>query len=310
VKGVVRVRVSGRGHGSGWKMRMLVTGSDGLVGTNILPYLAKEFEVIPSVESQWDITRPEQSESIIQDSRPHVLLNLAAMTDVDGCEDNQEAAFLVNGEAPGMLAGICARQGIHMIQVSTDYVFDGRKGAPYTEEDATNPLSVYGRSKRLGEERVKASLPTAAILRTEWIYGKGGANFITKVVKAAREKGSVQVVDDQIGAPTYAQDLCRPVAELARGRRQGIYHVTNSGSCTWYGFAKHIFSFLRIDIPCTPVSSGTYGRKAARPAYSVLDCGRLAADAGIRMRSWQEAVEEYLTDHESNIFLGRPPDRQ
>jgi dTDP-4-dehydrorhamnose reductase len=292
------------------KMRMLVTGSDGLMGTNILPYLDGEFDVIPSVESQWDITNREQSELIIGDSRPDVLLNLAAMTDVDGCEDRQEAAFLVNGEAPGMLAGICSRLGVHMIQVSTDYVFDGRKGAPYTEEDGTNPLSVYGRSKRLGEERVKASLPAAAILRTEWVYGKGGANFITKVVKAARSKGSVKVVDDQTGAPTYARDLGRPIAALARGGRRGTYHVTNSGFCTWYGFARHIFSFLRMDIVCTPVSSAVYGRKAARPAYSVLDCTKAAADAGIRMRSWQEAVEEYLTDHESDILLGCPPGRQ
>ena len=296
-------RSLGTRQGNGRKMRMLVTGSDGLMGTNILPYLGTEFDVIASVESQWDITSPEQSEFIIRDSRPHVLLNLAAMTNVDGCEDSQVAAFLVNGEAPGMLAGICSRQGVHMIQVSTDYVFDGRKGAPYTEEDATNPLSIYGRSKRLGEERVKANLPTAAILRTEWIYGKGGANFITKVVRAARIKGSVEVVDDQTGAPTYARDLGRPIAELARRRRHGIYHVTNCGSCTWYGFAKHIFSFLHMDILCTPVSSASYGSKAPRPAYSVLDCGKVAADAGIRMRSWQEAVEEYLTDHESDIFL-------
>jgi len=296
-------RSLGTRQGNGQKMRMLVTGSDGLMGTNILPYLGTEFEVIASVESQWDITSPEQSEFVIRDSRPHVLLNLAAMTDVDGCEDSQVAAFLVNGEAPGMLAEICSRQGVHMIQVSTDYVFDGRKGAPYTEEDATNPLSIYGRSKRLGEERVKANLPTAAILRTEWVYGKGGANFITKVVRAARVKGSVEVVDDQTGAPTYARDLGRPIAELARRRRHGIYHVTNSGSCTWYGFAKHIFSFLHMDIPCTPVSSALYGRKAPRPAYSVLDCGKAAADAGIRMRSWQAAVEEYLTDSESDIFL-------
>jgi dTDP-4-dehydrorhamnose reductase len=292
------------------KMRMLVTGSDGLMGTNILPYLTTEFDVIPCVESQWDITSPEQSDFIIRDSRPHVLLNLAAMTDVDGCEDKQEAAFRVNGEAPGMLAEICSRQGVHMIQVSTDYVFDGRKCAPYTEEDATNPLSVYGRSKRLGEERVKASLPTAAIFRTEWVYGKGGANFITKVVKAACSKGSVEVVDDQTGTPTYARDLGRPIAQLARRRQQGIYHITNSGSCTWYGFAKHIFSFLHMDILCTPVSSAAYGRKAARPAYSVLDCGKAAANAGIRMRNWQEAVEEYLTDYESDILLGCPPERQ
>ena len=289
---------------------MLITGSDGLMGTNILPFLASEFDVIPCIESQWDITSPGQSEFIMRDSRPDVLLNLAAMTDVDGCEDRQEAAFLVNGEAPGMLAEVCSRHGVHMMQVSTDYVFDGRKGSPYTEGDATNPLSVYGRSKKLGEERVRANLPGATIFRTEWVYGKGGANFITKIVKAACGKGSVKVVDDQTGAPTYARDLGRPVAELARRRLQGIYHATNSGSCTWYGFAKHIFSFLRMDVSCSPVSSDAYASRAARPAYSVLDCAKIGAHTGVRMRSWQEALEEYLTEHESDIFLGCPPNRQ
>jgi dTDP-4-dehydrorhamnose reductase len=299
-----------KGAGGARRMRMLITGSDGLMGTNILPYLGSQFEVIPSVESEWDIRSPEQSELIIRDSRPDVLLNLAAMTDVDGCEDRQEAAFLVNGEAPGMLAEICSRHGVHMIQVSTDYVFDGKKGSPYTEEDATNPLSVYGRSKKRGEERVLANLTTATIIRTEWIYGNGGANFITKVVKAACSKGSVKVVDDQTGAPTHARDLGRPVAEAARRRLQGVYHVTNSGSCTWYGFAKHIFSFLRMDVPCSPVSSDAYGSKAARPAYSVLDCAKIEAHTGVHMRSWQEALEEYLTEHESDIFLGCSPHRQ
>ena len=294
---------AGQEGANGRNMRMLVTGSDGLMGTNILPYLGKAFEVIPCVESEWDITSADQSERVIRDAGPHILLNLAAMTDVDACEDRQEAAFLVNGEAAGMLAGICSRRNVHMIHVSTDYVFDGRKGAPYTEEDPTNPLSVYGKSKRLGEEKVAANLPTAAILRTEWVYGHGGENFITKVVKAARARGKVEVVDDQIGAPTYARDLGRPIAELARQRRQGIYHVTNSGSCTWYQYALHIFSFLRMDVLCTPVSAAAYGRKAARPAYSVLDCSKIAADANIRMRSWQEAVEEYLTDNESNILF-------
>jgi len=286
------------------KTRMLVTGSDGLMGTNILAFLGEEFDLIPCVESEWDITSPDVGEHMIRDAGPDILLNLAAMTDVDGCEERAEAAFLVNGEAPGILAGICARYGIHMIQVSTDYVFDGRSARPYTEEDETNPLSVYGESKRLGEERVMEVLPSAAVLRTEWVYGSGGENFITKVLRAARSEGSVQVVDDQTGAPTYARDLGPPIAELARRKLRGIYHVTDSGFCTWYGFAKHIFSSLLMDVRCTPVSAAAYGRKAPRPSYSVLDCSKIAAHAKIRMRSWQEAVEEYLTDCEGDVLKG------
>ncbi len=288
-------------------MKLLITGSDGLVGTNILPALKREFEVVAFVESQWDITNEKQGGEIIRKIKPDVLLNLAAMTDVDGCEDRQESAFRVNAEGAGILAGICARHGTRMVHFSTDYVFDGTKTTPYTEEDVANPLSVYGRSKRLGEERVMASLPSAVILRTEWIYGAGGENFITKVVRAARARGSVEVVDDQTGAPTYAADLARPVIELVRTGAQGIFHVTNGGSCTWYGFARHIFSLLAMDVECTPITSAGIGRKAARPAYSVLDCSKLASHTQMRMRSWQEALEEYLTGNESDIFLRRPP---
>lgn len=287
--------------------RLLVTGSDGLVGTNILPALGHEFDVIACVESQWDITNEAQGDEILRKTKPDVLLNLAAMTDVDGCEDRSETAFRVNADGAGVLAGICARVGARMVQLSTDYVFDGTKASPYTEDDAPNPLSVYGASKRKGEERVMASLPSAVIVRTEWIYGNGGENFITKVVRAARERGRVDVVDDQTGSPTFAKDLARPLIEIIRTNAGGIYHVTNAGSCTWYRFAGHIFSLLGMDVACNPVTSGAIRRKARRPAYSVLDCTKLTSLTGIGMRSWQEALEEYLTRNESDIFLRRPP---
>ncbi len=226
-------------------MKLLVTGSDGLMGRNILPILGQEFEVVPFVESEWDITDPEKGEEVIGRVKPDALLNLAALTDVDGCEEKEALAFRVNGEGPGILAETCARHRAGIIQLSTDYVFDGTKGTPYTETDRTNPLSVYGRSKRLGEERAMVN-PRALIIRTEWIYGQGGDNFISKVVRAARERGVVDVVDDQTGAPTYARDLALPLAALIRGEKRGMYHVTNSGSCTWYDFARHVFSVLQL----------------------------------------------------------------
>lgn len=271
-----------------------MTGSDGLVGKSIIPRLCEEFDVVPYIEQQWDICDRKESEAVLGDIRPDVLLNLAAITNVDGCEDNQELAFRVNAEGAGLLSEICSRHGAQIISFSTDYVFDGRKGSPYTEEDIPNPLSVYGRSKRDGEERVLANNPLSVILRTEWIYGNDGESFITKVVRAARQRGRVEVVDDQRGAPTYAKDLAEPVSALIRKRVHGIYHVTNSDSCTWYEFARYIFSLLAMDVPCAPIATEQSARKATRPSYSVLSCRKLETDTGLRMRSWREAVEEYL----------------
>ncbi len=185
-------------------------------------------------------------------------------------------------------------------------MFDGTKSTPYTETDEVNPLSVYGRSKRLGEERTMAN-PRAVIVRTEWIYGKGGESFITKVVRAARQRGVVEVVNDQTGAPTYARDLARPLAAIIRSGKTGVYHVTNAGACTWYEFARHVFSVLGLRVDCRPTTSDRLKRPAPRPAYSVLDCSRLRNDTGITMRSWQEAVEEYLGSDESNILFRRTP---
>jgi dTDP-4-dehydrorhamnose reductase len=276
-------------------MRILVTGSDGLVGTSIIPLLEKDFDIIPYVESQWDICNSAQSEAVINDASPDVLLNLAAITNVDGCEDNQDLAFRVNAYGAGLLSQICSRHGARIISFSTDYVFDGRKDFPYTEEDPTNPLSIYGKSKREGEEKVLSSNSNSIILRTEWIYGDKGESFITKVLSRAREMGHVEVVDDQTGTPTYAKDLAYPVGELIRKGSKGIYHVTNSGYCTWYGFAAQIFSSLGMEVTCTPIKTNQSQRKAIRPSYSVLDGSKLFSHTGVIMRPWQDALDEYLS---------------
>jgi dTDP-4-dehydrorhamnose reductase len=275
-------------------MKILVTGSDGLVGTNILPFLRERFEVIPALERDWDIADMPAGAEVMRRERPDVLLNLAAVTNVDGCEDNPDVALKVNGEAPGTLAMLCSSFGARLVHFSTDYVFDGMKDSPYTEQDITNPLSVYGKSKLLGEKNVLELSRSATVIRTEWIYGQGGDNFITKVLKIARGTGRAEVVDDQWGAPTYAKDLGPPVAALIEGARTGIYHVTNSGSCTWYGLAAKTFSLLGIDVICTPITSDRLTRKAKRPTNSVLDCSKLQIDTNLRMRSWEVALQEYL----------------
>lgn len=275
-------------------MKILVTGSDGLVGSNILPFLRQRFEVIPAYEKDWDIADMRAGEEVLTRERPDVLLNLAAITNVDGCEDNPEQAFRVNGEAPGTLARLCSRFNIKLVHFSTDYVFDGLKAGPYREDDPTNPLSVYGRSKLLGEKNVLELARSALVIRTEWIYGQGGESFITKVLKIARETGRSQVVDDQWGTPTYAKDLGPASAALIEGNKTGVYHVTNSGSCTWFGFARKIFSLLGIDAICEPIASERLIRKAKRPVNSVLDCSKLRTDTNLLMRHWETALQEYL----------------
>ena len=275
-------------------MRILVTGSDGLVGTNILPVLEEHFEVVRAVEADWDICDRARGEEMLDRVAPDILLNLAAITNVDGCEDMPELAYRVNGEGPGVLAGICSERNVKLVQLSTDYVFDGAKRVPYGEDDPTNPISVYGKSKLMGEQAVMARVNRALIVRTEWIYGKGGDSFIDKITRIGRKEGQVKVVNDQIGSPTYARDLALPLKALIEGDRYGIYHVTNDGFCSWFDFARELFALLAMDVACVPIITAQSQRKAQRPAYSVLSCNKMKTDTGLQMRHWREALSNYL----------------
>lgn len=276
-------------------MKILTTGSHGLLGTNILPVLERSFTVIPYDIEEWDITDRDAGERTIRDIRPDVILNLAAYTNVDECEDCLSLADRVNAEAPGIIAKLCSDHNIKFVHISTDYVFDGEKETPYREDDETNPTSVYGLSKLSGEKKVLANCPDAIIIRTQWLYGHGGINFITKITKIAREQGVAEVVNDQRGCPTYAKDIADPILLLIEKNRSGIYHVANAGSCTWFDFAREIFSCLHIDVVLKPITSEQLNRKANRPRNSVFDCSRLFRDTGHRMRTWQDALHDYLS---------------
>jgi len=276
-------------------LKILTTGSHGLLGTNILPVLERSFTVIPYDIEEWDITDRDAGERTIRDIRPDVILNLAAYTNVDECEDCLSLADRVNAEAPGIMAKLCSDHNIKFVHISTDYVFDGEKETPYKEDDETNPTSVYGLSKLSGEKNVLANCPDAIIIRTQWLYGHGGINFITKITKIAREQGVAEVVNDQRGCPTYAKDIADPILLLIEKNRLGIYHVANAGSCTWFDFAREIFSCLHIDVVLKPITSEQLNRKANRPRNSVFDCSRLFRDTGHRMRTWQDALHDYLS---------------
>lgn len=267
-----------------------------MLASNLLPTFSRYHEMITVDIDEWDITNKEKGETFIKEHKPDVIINLAAITNVDGCEDIPEIARKVNGDAPGIIAELCEKYRVKLVHFSTDYVFDGTRDSPYNEEDIPNPQSVYGKSKLSAEIQIMRNNPSALIVRAEWLYGGalGGGDFITKITKVAKEKGRVEVVNDQRGTPTYAKDVGEPLRALIENNRSGIYHISNSGSTTWYGFTKEIFALLNIDVPLNPTTSDTYKTKAKRPANSVYDISKLQRDTGITMRSWQEALREYL----------------
>ncbi|MBA4391517.1 MAG: dTDP-4-dehydrorhamnose reductase [Syntrophus sp. (in: bacteria)] len=276
-------------------MKVLITGGKGLLGTNLVPLFDKSFDLTICDLDTWDITDKQSGESFINKIRPDVVINLAAITDVDGCEETKkELAERINGYGAGVVAGLCREHSIRFVHFSTDYVFDGAKTLPYKENDPPNPLSVYGTTKLAGEREVLEKNPSSLIIRAQGLYGKGGENFITKVVKMAQQGGGIRVVSDQRSSPTYTKDLAEPLIALIEKGKSGIYHLANSGSCTWFDFAQEIFTILKMDVSITPISSAELERKAHRPAYSVFDMWKFQKDTGLKMRPWQEALREYL----------------
>jgi dTDP-4-dehydrorhamnose reductase len=276
-------------------MKVLISGGKGLLGSNILPFLGERFDLAVYDIDEWDITSLSVGKELMDLHRPDVVLNLAAVTDVDGCEDREEMARRVNAQGAGTVAELCAAAGARLVHMSTDYVFDGTKGSPYREDDEPRPASVYGRTKLTGERMVLGRLPGAAVVRTQWLYGKGGKNFVDTIRELGRQHGMVRVVNDQRGSPTWARDLAMPIVSIIEKGLSGIYHVSNSGSCTWFDFARAIFSILNMDVETSPISSSELGRKAARPASSVFDLAKFEGVTGIRMRGWMDPLKEYLT---------------
>jgi len=276
-------------------MKVLVVGCRGMLGTDLMAALGPSYDVYGADLPELDITKPEQCMEKVKKIRPDVILNAAAFTRVDACETRREEAFLVNGHGAGNLAEAAASIGSSLIHYSTDYVFDGRKQEPYQEEDLPNPLSVYGKSKLLGENLIREYCPNHMILRTSWLFGKNGANFIRTIVDLARSGKPLRVVNDQQGSPTYSLDLAVHTRMMIEAGCRGTYHGTNSGSCTWYDLARNALGSAGIrDIAVTPVTSEEFQRPAPRPANSILANSHLQREGLPPMRPWQAAAREYV----------------
>lgn len=242
-----------------------------------------------------DIQKEEETVTKIERLRPSLVLHLAAYTDVDGCELDEGRAFAVNAEGTKHVALAVSRCQAKMVYLSTDYVFDGNKREPYLETDSPHPLNVYGRSKLQGEKYVQELGKGALIIRTEWLYGRYGKNFVTSILQQAREKRVLSIVNDQIGSPTYTVDLARAISVLIQLDARGIFHVTNSDLCTWYTFGQTILKLSGMDkVKVIPISSKELGRPAVRPSYSVFNCQKLKREAGLAPRPWSEALKDYL----------------
>jgi dTDP-4-dehydrorhamnose reductase len=275
-------------------VRVLVTGAKGQLGVELLDVLRREHEVVGLDLPELDITKPEATR-VIGDARPAWVVHTAAWTDVDGCERDPERANLVNGEGTRRVAEACRAVGAGLVYLSTDYVFDGRKGAPYLETDPVSPLSAYARSKVAGEEAVRAVAPRWTIARTAWLFGVSGKNFVKTIVEKAAVGGPLRVVDDQVGSPTYARDLAQAIAQLVSRDLTGTYHLTNAGSCSWYAFTRAILEKAGLaHVVVTPMTTAELGRPAPRPGYSVL-ANHAWVLAGMQpLRPWPEALAAML----------------
>lgn len=271
--------------------RIVVTGAGGQVGRSLQKILSDQ-DVLPLGHADGDVTDPDIIDRIAG-WQPDVVIHAAAMTDVDGCERNPDAAFRVNGLGTRNVAVACQQAGAAMVYVSTDYVFDGKSSRPYWEWDTPKPISVYGASKLAGERYVKQLLNRFWIVRTAWVYRRGHKNFVATILRLAEERGRLSVVDNEVGCPTYAPDLAAALAELIQKPLYGTYHLTNAGHCSRYEFARKIVELAGLDATVEPTDH--YPRAAQPPTYSPLR-NFVGAEAGIALRPWEEALADYFRE--------------
>jgi dTDP-4-dehydrorhamnose reductase len=292
-------------------VRLLVTGANGQVGWELRRSLTPLGEVTALDRNQCDLSRPERLPDIVRGAKPDVIVNAAAYTAVDKAEQEEPLATLVNGAAVGVLAEEARKAGSLLMHYSTDYVFDGEKPSPYTEDDTPHPINAYGRSKLAGETALRQAGGDHVILRTSWIYAARGRNFVHTILRLAKERDELRIVDDQIGAPTWARDIAEATAQVVRAARgdqargafaPGIFNLSAAGATSWHGFAGAILdeatrAGLLTRVPrLTPIASKGYPTPAARPKNSRLSGERLKARFGITLPDWRASLSRCIAE--------------
>jgi dTDP-4-dehydrorhamnose reductase len=272
-------------------MRIVITGAQGQLGTDLQQTL-RGHQVTALDLPAFNLTNPD-CVRVIAEAEPEVVIHAGAYTDVDGAERNPALAMAINAEGTERVARAAGQTGARLIYISTDYVFDGRGSRPYTETDATNPISAYGESKRAGELQALAGSNNTLVIRTAWLYGRQGKNFVKTILQLAAERPCLKVVGDQRGCPTFAEDLAGMIGNLIAHPAQGILHVTNEGDCTWHELASEIVRLAGLPVPVETITTADMPRPAKRPAYSVLSPDRLH-QLGFRMPAWQDGLLRFV----------------
>ncbi len=281
--------------------KILVFGRVGQVGWELRHKLACLGEVTSVDYPEIDFSKPDTIRAAVRAAQPAIIVNAAAYTAVDKAESTPEPAWAINATGPGVIAEEAKRLGALIVHYSTDYVYDGSKQEPWVETDAPNPLNVYGQTKLAGDQAIAAVGGDYLILRTSWVYGARGGNFLLTMLRLAKERPELRIVDDQTGSPTTSECIAQATAQILAqvmapgggglAGRSGVYHLTNSGATTWFGFAKAILSREPLSPKLTPIASSEYPVPATRPSNSVLSCERLAETFGVRMPAWKDALD-------------------
>ena len=279
-------------------MKVLVTGVKGQLGFDVVNELEKRGHTAIGVDvDTMDITNPEQVESVIKANMPEAVIHCAAYTAVDLAEDNKELCDKINGEGTENIAKVCKEINAKLMYISTDYVFNGEGYDFFEPEDKiTTQMNVYGRTKYEGELAVQKYIDKFFIIRISWVFGINGNNFVKTMIKLGQERKSINVINDQIGSPTYTYDLAKLIKVMIKSDKYGIYHATNEGVCSWYEFALEIFKKLNIKIDVNPVSSDEYNSVAKRPKNSRLSKEKLIKSGFEKLPTWQDAIERYLEE--------------
>lgn len=279
-------------------MKVLLTGANGQLGRELTKQLKdKNTELILTDVAELDITKVAEVNKFVLENKPDVIINCAAHTAVDKCETDVDNAYKINAIGAKNLASAALNIGAEIVQVSTDYVFDGESPTPRTEFDATNPQSVYGFTKKAGEDLVRAHNPKHYIVRTAWLYGDGN-NFVKTMINLGKTNKELKVVNDQFGSPTSTVDLAKVIIALIENKNYGTFHATCKGDCSWFDFAVEIFRLAKMDVKVNPCTTDEFPRPAKRPKYSVLRNYMLELTTGDITRDWKESIEEYINNLE------------